>query len=137
MEYDMILSIRPEYVKEIISGRKIYEFRKFCPGRPIDKIYIYETSPTKKIIGYFNYSGVIIDDKYSVWTKCCSSSGISKENYLNYYSNSSSAYAFKITNLNILKSSIDPYKIIDNFVAPQSYRYVKRGIIDEFICDLV
>lgn len=133
----MILSINPCYVEKIISGEKIYEFRKFKPSKSIDRIYIYETSPIKKIIGFFKYTDVIIGEKKSIWNKYYDVSGISQNNYFEYYSNSVNAYVYKISELKVLADAIDPYKTIDGFRAPQSYRYMERGKINELICNLV
>lgn len=137
MLYDMILSIKPCYVKEIINGNKKYEFRKSKPLRKVEKIYIYETKPFKKIIGYFKYDNVISGDKYSIWNKFKQYGCISKEDYFKYYRTSLKAYAFNINKLILFKQYIDPYKIFDKFTAPQSYVYIKKGILDGFICDLV
>lgn len=137
MLYDMILSIKPCYVTEIISGNKKYEFRKSKPNKEIEKIYIYETRPTKKIVGYFKYSEIIIGNKYDIWNKFKCNAGISKEDYLRYYKNSLEVYVYRIKDFVQLKEYIDPYELIEGFVAPQSYRYIKRGLLDGFICDLV
>lgn len=45
----MLLSIKPEYVKKILSGKKKYEFRKFHCHDDVDTIVIYCTSPVKKL----------------------------------------------------------------------------------------
>jgi type I restriction enzyme S subunit len=52
----VLLSIKPQYVDEIVKGNKKYEFRKkiFKKKDEVQEIYIYSTSPVKKIIGYFN-----------------------------------------------------------------------------------
>lgn len=137
MLYDMILSIKPCYVKEIINGNKKYEFRKIKPNREICNIYIYETHPIKKIVGYFKYSKIIIGSKYEIWNRFNSYSGICRKDYFTYYENSEKAYAYEIENFVLLKEYLDPYKLIQGFTAPQSYRYIKRGIMDGFICNLV
>lgn len=133
----MILSINPCYVKEIISGKKIYEFRKSKHCKEIQRVYIYETRPTKKIIGYFKYNGIISDDKYNIWDMCKGNAGICKEDYFDYYKHSLKAYAYIIEDFVLLKDQINPYELIEGFTAPQSYRYIKRGIIDELISNLI
>ena len=50
---ELLLSIRPEFVEKIISHEKKYEFRKRIFRKNVDKIFIYSSSPEKKIIGYF------------------------------------------------------------------------------------
>lgn len=137
MLYDMILSIKPCYVKEIINGNKKYEFRKFKPLKKIKNVYIYETRPIKKIVGYFECNNIISGDKYGIWDEFKQYGSISEKDYFEYYNNSLKAYAFKIDNFVLFKQYIDPYKIFDKFTAPQSYRYIRKEILDGFICNLV
>lgn len=44
-----ILSIKPEYVSEIIAGRKRYEYRKAVFTKPVDKMYIYSLAPVSRV----------------------------------------------------------------------------------------
>lgn len=50
---NIILSIHPEYVEKILAGEKTVELRRLLPRQNVEKIYIYSTSPVKKIVGYF------------------------------------------------------------------------------------
>jgi len=45
---NVLLSIRPKYVEEIIKGNKRYEFRKSIFKKNVEEVWIYATSPTKK-----------------------------------------------------------------------------------------
>ena len=53
---NVLLSIRPKYVEEIIKGNKRYEFRKSIFKKNVEEVWIYATSPTKKIVGTFSVS---------------------------------------------------------------------------------
>jgi hypothetical protein len=58
----VLLSIKPKYVKSIIEGDKRYEFRKtIFKNREINRIYIYSSSPVKKIVGTFEIGGRYTD----------------------------------------------------------------------------
>lgn len=46
----MLLSLRTDVYKKVLSGEKIYEHRKVFPDEPV-KAYIYVSSPTKAICG--------------------------------------------------------------------------------------
>jgi len=61
MKKSILIPIKPKYVNKIKKHKKLYEFRKikFNPLL-IDKVYIYETKPTKKIIGFFLLNQVIV-----------------------------------------------------------------------------
>jgi predicted transcriptional regulator len=58
---NVILSIHPKWAKLIYEGKKTIEWRKIIPScllpiyskhKPL-KVYLYETSPIKKVSGYF------------------------------------------------------------------------------------
>lgn len=44
---DLLISIKPIYVELIKKRKKKYEFRK-RKIQQVNKVYVYETSPTKK-----------------------------------------------------------------------------------------
>ena len=46
-----ILSVKPEYATKILTGEKLYEYRKTVFCRPIEKVYIYASSPVCMIVG--------------------------------------------------------------------------------------
>ena len=48
----VLLSIKPEFVKEIIEGRKKFEYRKKVFKRPdVSSIVVYATKPYGKVVG--------------------------------------------------------------------------------------
>ena len=46
----MLLSINPEHVKNILSGKKLFEFRKVRCKSDVDRIVIYATAPHKMVV---------------------------------------------------------------------------------------
>ncbi len=49
----ILMSIKPKFVKQIFEGIKLFELRKKIFRREVKTIIIYESSPTKKIVGEF------------------------------------------------------------------------------------
>jgi predicted transcriptional regulator len=45
MENAIILSLKPEFAELIEKKEKTFEFRKYKPQKPVNKLYIYVTSP--------------------------------------------------------------------------------------------
>ena len=45
--HKILISIKPEYVKRILSGEKMYEYRKRVPA-DVKTVVIYATAPVKK-----------------------------------------------------------------------------------------
>lgn len=124
----MLLSINPEHVKNIISGKKLYEFRKVRCRADIDKIIIYSTSPVMKIVAEAEIEDVIEDDVPTVWKITREFAGISYNYYRKYYKGKKKAVAYK---LNKVIPYEEPRKLSDLGVtfAPQSFIYLPITII--------
>ena len=63
----VLLSINPEHVSNIISGRKKYEYRKIVAKQEVSSIYIYETTPVKRIVAEAEVLGVIKLPPNQLW----------------------------------------------------------------------
>lgn len=55
----ILLDIKPEYVERIFNGEKLYEYRKRLSQKDINKIIVYATHPTMKVIGEVEVINVI------------------------------------------------------------------------------
>lgn len=128
---NILMSIKPKFVEEIMLGQKVFEFRKkICDPNNIEKVYIYSSSPMKKIIGCFEFNTVIEGLPEEIWEKCKEGAGISKKYFMEYYQNKEKAYALKIDNLKIFDEFISPYELNENFTPPQSYMYADNLVIN-------
>jgi len=125
---DVLLSIKPKYVEKIIEGTKTYEFRKlvFKTLTESERVYIYSSSPVKKIIGSFSVETIIEDKPRRLWDLCRNCAGISEKDFYEYFKNKETGFAISIKSLEIFDKPIDPYKNIENFRAPQSYCYIRK-----------
>ncbi len=128
MLMNVLLSIKPKYVDEIKKGNKKYEFRKslFSKNKfdQVEKIFIYSSSPVKKIVARFVFKVVLEDHPKKIWEKCKEFSGIDESEYFRYYDKKEKGIAIKITELKFFKKPIDPKLIFPNFTAPQSFCYI-------------
>lgn len=116
-----ILSIKPQYVEEIVAGRKRYEYRKSVFKQKVGKVYIYASAPVSKIVGEFEPVDVVSGEPAEVWKKTKEWSGITKCFFDEYYKGRGTAYAIEIKNLRIYD---EPKELPKGILAPQSYRYV-------------
>jgi predicted transcriptional regulator len=131
---NVLLSIKPEYVKRIITGKKKYEFRKVnFRNRHIDTVFIYTTAPVKKIVGYFKVGKIIVNHPRILWQKFKNFSGVDEEDFFSYFNGKDKGVAIKIKDPVIFKKPIDPKDYIPNFTPPQSFRYVDKHILP--FCD--
>lgn len=119
----ILLSINPEHVDNILTGKKMYEFRKIQCKEKVDKIVIYSTFPVMKVVGEADVDNVIVDKPESVWDITSEYSGITKLFFDRYYKNKDKAVAYKLSN--VIKyeqpKSLSYYGIK---CAPQSFVYI-------------
>lgn len=119
----MLLSIKPQYVREILSGKKKYEFRKFRCRDEIDTIIIYATSPIKEVVGEVSLIQIIEGDVEHVWNQTSPYGGVLKEDYQEYYKARDVAIAYQLGEVTRYDK---PKKLLDFGLtyAPQSYAYI-------------
>lgn len=129
----VLLSIKPQYVDEIVKGNKKYEFRKkvFKKKNKVQEIYIYSTSPVKKIVGYFKSDKIIKDHPEKLWEQYKDHSGIGEFEFFEYFKERDFGFAIEISQLEIFETPIDPKIVMPNFVAPQSFRYIEKELQDD------
>ena len=121
----IVLSINPEYVDEILSGKKLYEFRKTKCKQRVDKIYIYSTSPISKVVAEAEVEDILEGTPQEIWKLTKSYSGINKTFFDKYYKNRLKAFAYKLQNITEYEKPFDLSEIgIEN--APQSFQYVNN-----------
>ncbi len=82
MKKNVIISIKPQYVKQILNGTKKFEYRKRIFKQEVNKVYIYESSPHQRIVGYFKYSGTLSGTPYEIWESTSKLGGIDEAVFL-------------------------------------------------------
>lgn len=126
---NVLLSVKPKYVEEIRNGNKKYEFRKSIFSKKnigkIEKIFIYSSSPIKKIVARFILSVFLEDHPKNLWEKCKDLSGIDKLEFFNYFGKRDKGFAIKITQLKFFTQPLEPKIVIPNFTPPQSFCYIE------------
>jgi len=122
----VILSIKPIYAKAIMSGVKKVEFRKKIFKKPVDKVFVYSSSPEKKIIGYFTIGEIIEDSPQRLWEKYSEVGGISKKDFFEYYKNVETGFSIGVDKYEEFEEGVDPADFFEKFCAPQSYIYLEE-----------
>jgi predicted transcriptional regulator len=121
---NVLLSIKPKYAELIKAGNKKYEFRrKIFKRARSPKVFIYSTSPIRKITGVFDGSMIHKGSPFRIWEMFGPDSGISEGEFFQYFKDCEIAYAIEIRNLVIFEEPRDPSDYFVEFTPPQSYRY--------------
>lgn len=120
----ILMSIKPEYVEQIFSGRKKYEYRKKLCKQKIDKIIVYSSFPVQKVVGELIIDEVLHNKKEIIWDETNIYGGINKDKYDKYFEKNDYAIAYKIKKFIIYD---EPKSLMDYNIktAPQSYIYIK------------
>lgn len=118
-----MLSIKPEYVKKIVSGEKKYEYRKHAAKCKVEKIVIYSCAPEKSVVGEVIVKGILAKSKSSLWETTKEHGGISRAKYREYFADSKTAYAYELGDVTVYDK---PKSLLDYGIksAPQSFVYL-------------
>ena len=119
----MLLSIKPEFAKEIITGKKKFEFRKFRCRDEVQRILLYSTRPQKQVIAEADLEHIIEGTVAQVWEETKDFAGIDREYYDLYYHGKDKAYAYQLANVRVFDR---PMSLSELGVscAPQSHCYI-------------
>ena len=119
----MLLSIKPEYAKVILEGKKEYEFRKRRCKSGVNKIVFYATAPWSKVVGEAEIEEIIEGSSSKIWEIAKHAAGITRVKYRAYYKGHHSAVAYKLANVVVYK---EPTQLSDYGInhVPQSFIYI-------------
>lgn len=124
----ILLSIKPEYAKSILDGKKEFEFRKIRCHKDVRRIILYATFPLKSVVGEAEIEEILQDTPSKIWKVTRDKAGITKKFYDSYYKGKRIAVAYKLKNV---KAYTTPKTLLDLGVGtvPQSYVYIDDSLI--------
>jgi predicted transcriptional regulator len=123
---NVLLSIKPKYANQILNGNKRYEFRKSVfNNRDLEMVYIYSSSPIKRIVGAFAIRSIIEKHPVQLWNECKDFSGINEEDFFDYFRGKDKGFAIEIGDVEVF-DPIDPREHLPDFVPPQSFCYTDK-----------
>lgn len=130
MNRALFLSIRPKYVRKIIDGLKKVEFRRICPNvRAGDLIFIYASSPQRRLECRSVIRELSRDTPESLWKKYKETSGLTRAEFKSYFLGASVGFAIHLGPIAkfdepVTLSSLR--EIWPGFSPPQIYRYLTQ-----------
>lgn len=130
----LLISIRPQYAKKILEGKKTVELRKvrtrLTQG---DLVLVYVSSPEKALVGWFEVEKIITEElsqgKHKFWELVKDQAGITKTEFNNYYRGSSLGVAIFFEKIEIFNKEIKLQRLqrkLPQIKPPQSYRYMNE-----------
>jgi len=126
----VLLSIKPKYVEQILTGNKKFEFRKVIfKDRSVREVYIYSSFPVKKIIGKFRIGDILEDHPENLWNRVKDVSGLREDEFFTYFHGKEKGFAIEIEELLPFDEPVDPWRHDTGFIAPQSFQYVDDSFI--------
>lgn len=128
---DILISVKPEYCKKILSGDKTVELRR----RPVrvsvgTTVWIYETVPRCRVGARAQVSEICEDTPTEIWRRFGDQVGISREQFASYFEGADYACAVVLSEVVPLRTPLqlaDLRESLGAFVAPQFYRKLQMN----------
>jgi predicted transcriptional regulator len=121
----IVLSIKPKYAELILAGTKTVELRRMWAAEQVGIIVLYASSPVQRIVGTVKVQDVVQAAPSTIWKHSTQrGGGLTKRELLDYFSGKKSGYAVLLEDAVRFDKMIDPQSVIENFVPPQSFRYM-------------
>ncbi|AEM46873.1 hypothetical protein Acife_0671 [Acidithiobacillus ferrivorans SS3] len=119
-----LISIHPQHVANILSGMKIFEYRKVVPQYEVSHLVFYCTAPVMKIVAVAEVLGCIISSPTRVWNITSAGSGISRRFFREYFYGQKTASAFSLGKVYEMRESLGLSCLSGVKAPPQSFYYL-------------
>lgn len=126
----VVMTIRPEHVRQIAAGSKRVELRRSIPKRRFERVAVYESAPTSAVVGSFDVDLVTTDHPLNLWPLVQEEWPASeKMDVLEYFSGSQRGHAIHIRSWNGFQTPVDLAELYDG-APPQNFRYLTPEMED-------
>jgi len=124
----LLLSLRPRYADAVFEGAKGVELRRTRPRVTNgSRVLVYASGPISSLVGVFVVENVIKGTPRTLWPQVKDSCGISRSEYLKYFSGAESAFGIVIKETHPLEKQV-PLRTLNagrcQFRPPQCYHYI-------------
>lgn len=126
MSRAVLISIHPEHIANILSGTKVFEYRKVMPTQDVSHLVLYCTAPMKRIVAIAEVTDVMVGAPARIWTKTVYGGGISRQFYRDYFAGQRRAGAFALGNVYALPKPLELSKLSSCKFPPQSFCYLNE-----------
>lgn len=125
---EILISIRPQHVADIFSGRKKFELRKGLPSQVPRRIFLMRSNGESAVVGHINVSKVFRAAPAELW-KSVSGGGVAKKRFESYFEGYKQGTAFEIASFCEYVDPIPVAKIREiepGFRVPQNFLYLDK-----------
>ncbi|HTN59960.1 MAG TPA: helix-turn-helix domain-containing protein [Devosia sp.] len=124
---DLVLSVKPEYSGKIVKGEKTIELRRRFPTKVSagTLVMIYETSPTRAIIGVAEIADVLTGSTSAIWKQFSHQACIGRSNFDSYFAGTKDGFAIRLRGARRLSRALGLQELRErfSFEPPQSFLY--------------
>lgn len=125
----LLLSLKPRFADLVFQGLKTAELRRRIARFAVNRdVFVYVSSPARELRGGFRVEHVWKGSPKSVWEQVSDLAHVEKGDFDAYYGERRIAYALKIADVWLYQTPVSLETLrteLKNFVAPQSWRYVR------------
>lgn len=110
MKQTCLLKILPEYAEQILSKKKMYEYRRKCPDwfSPGTEVILVDSNDGDRLIGSFEVEAILAGVPEEIWKRTMGADSVISLSFLEYYAGQTTAFAFKVAKQ---KQPVDAFSI--------------------------
>lgn len=128
----VVMSVHPCFAEAIMDGRKKIEFRKRPLADDVTVVWVYATTPVRRVVGYFEVDGMHTGKPANLWREFAEMGCIDRADFDRYYAGSSTGAGIRIRKAVRLDVPALIADLLPSGVPPQNYAYVGAPTADSF-----
>jgi predicted transcriptional regulator len=136
-EKALLVSLRPRFAALVLSGEKTVELRRISPNvEPGTLVLLYESSPTRTLVGHGRIEKIETGDPDSIWTSHHPATGLTRAEFDDYFTGTDRAVAITLRDARPLASPASLEELRrrwTGFRPPQSFRYLDPSQVARLI----
>jgi predicted transcriptional regulator len=124
----LFISLRPRFAELLLEGSKTVELRRVQPAVARGaRVLLYASSPVRALVGVAVIQEVHVATREQIWQLHGARTGITREEYEQYFSEASIAVAITLAEVRRLPKPVTLAELREGrdwFRPPQSFRYL-------------
>ncbi len=121
-----MLSIKPRFAQAILDGRKKFEFRRAIFRDPgVERVVIYASRPTQRVIGEFSIAAVHSLPPEELWRRTHKHAGIDHSYFEAYFSGRDVGHALEVGSRTRYEEPLELEAAYGINRPPQSFCYLE------------